>query len=106
MNPNVLYLSEADDIDEIYMLSKSTDGGAHWTSTWQFEITTLTFDPTNPDTLYAGTGDVYHQVPGASNLLKSPDGGNSWNPIGFDGLRNYIRDRSHQSRHSLLWNGG
>ena len=84
-NPNVIYIAEADDVDGIYMLSKSTDGGAHWTSTWQFNILNLTFDPTNHNTLYAGTDDdfVFYPSSSGATLLKSVDGGTTWSPIGL-----------------------
>ena len=82
-NPNILYVAEADDVDAIYMLAKSTDGGANWTTTGQFAIINLAFDPTDHNTLYAGSDDGFYQFQGANNLWKSLDGGNDWSPIGL-----------------------
>jgi subtilase family serine protease/photosystem II stability/assembly factor-like uncharacterized protein len=53
------------------MLKRSTDGGDTWvdSDTGIICLVTLTIDPTDPATLYAGT---YH------GLMKSIDGGQSW----------------------------
>jgi len=62
---------------------KTTDGGAHWlplTDTQpSLAIASITIDPTNHLTVYAGTGDSYLYGEG---LLKSIDGGNTWTYIG------------------------
>lgn len=56
---------------------KSTDGGGSWTpaNSGLTNVEALAIDPTNPNTLYAGT------VPGG--IFKSIDGGASWNSVNF-----------------------
>jgi uncharacterized repeat protein (TIGR01451 family) len=61
---------------------KTTDGGAHWTPLTDTQpslaIASITIDPTNPLTVYAGTGDSYLYGEG---LLKTTNGGNTWTYI-------------------------
>lgn len=82
-----------------------SDGGGVWktmnccdaNTTWQAKtdapdvaniaIGALTLDPSNPNILYAGTGDFRRNRPftfGAGGLLKSSDGGDSWSVLGTD----------------------
>lgn len=82
-----------------------SDGGGVWkttnccsaATTWQpktdapmianIAIGWLTLDPNNPDVIYAGTGDFRRNRPftfGASGLLKSIDGGETWQVLGTD----------------------
>lgn len=46
-------------------------------------ISCLTYDPTNPKTFYAGTGEGYYNGSSTQGLgiFKSVDGGNTWNHI-------------------------
>jgi len=79
--------------DVVYML---TSGGGLWrTNNWQSEQTTwevLTDDlPTtgggsvafgrNPNTLYLGLGDPYDQILVGGSMVKSRNGGNTWEPM-------------------------
>ena len=79
--------------DIVYML---TSGGGLWrTNNWQSEQTTwdvLTDDlPTtgggsvafgrNPNTLYLGLGDPYDQILVGGSMVKSRNGGNTWDPM-------------------------
>ncbi|GEM_PF-1686129 len=55
---------------------KSTNGGVNWipanTGLTDMNIQALAIDPSNPSTLYAGSG---------SGLFKSTNGGGSWSPL-------------------------
>ncbi|MDE6775404.1 MAG: 1,4-beta-glucanase [Ruminococcus sp.] len=78
------------------VIFKTTDGGKTFTQSDVTEhiqvhgngdgrecIEPIAIDPDNPDTIYAG-GDV---TAGKSALIKSTDGGETWNPvIGYDEL--------------------
>jgi uncharacterized repeat protein (TIGR01451 family) len=61
---------------------KTTDGGSHWTPLTDTQpslaIASITIDPTNNLTVYAGTGDSYLYGEG---LLKTTNGGNTWTYI-------------------------
>lgn len=82
-----------------------SDGGGIWKTTnccdantvWRattdlpelsnIAIGALALDPSNPDILYAGTGDFRRNRPftfGAGGLLRSTDGGDSWVVLGAD----------------------
>ncbi|MDE6781850.1 MAG: 1,4-beta-glucanase [Ruminococcus sp.] len=78
------------------VIYKTTDGGETFTEADVTEhiqvhgngdgrecIEPIAIDPDNPDTIYAG-GDV---TAGKSGLIKSTDGGKTWNPVmGYDEL--------------------
>lgn len=78
------------------VIFKTTDGGKTFTQSDVTEhiqvhgngdgrecIEPIAVDPDNPDTIYAG-GDV---TAGKSALIKSTDGGKTWNPVmGYDDL--------------------
>ncbi len=63
---------------------KTTDGGNSWTPTTDFapvlSINSLVIDPSNPDTLYAGTGEQTQNWRGAG-IFKTTDGGATWNQL-------------------------
>jgi hypothetical protein len=63
---------------------KSEDGGRSWRPLWDYEATlnigSLAIDPTNPDTLYCGTGEANlssDSYPGVG-IYRSIDGGVNW----------------------------
>ena len=70
---------------------KSTDAGASWLplsdDAANLNIGALAIDPERPDTLYAGTGELYRNsgMPwspmSGSGILKSVDGGVSWSAL-------------------------
>jgi len=68
---------------------KSTDGCATWKPVFdeqpELAIGHLAFDPSNPDVVYAGTGDVNmpSQVYNGYGIYKSTDAGDSWNYLGL-----------------------
>lgn len=73
---------------------RSTNGGSTWQPMDDFmanmAIGCMKLDPTNPDTIYAGTGEGFFEtVEGSSNtaavrgagIFKSTDGGLTWNQL-------------------------
>lgn len=68
---------------------KTTNGGNSWVSVFDdqshLSIATLTIDPTNPDIIYAGTGDpnITFAAFKGNGIYKSTDGGNTWANIGL-----------------------
>jgi photosystem II stability/assembly factor-like uncharacterized protein len=80
------------------VLYKSTDGGLHWTAIWRGDNLAryIWIDPANVETLYLSTGifdreaansNPQSKTPGGEGVLKSTDGGKTWNQIN-EGLRN------------------
>lgn len=61
---------------------KTIDGGQNWSpltdSLPVLAMTSLAMDPSNPQTLYAGSGE---QLPGAG-IFKTTDGGQTWVQLG------------------------
>jgi photosystem II stability/assembly factor-like uncharacterized protein len=70
---------------------KSTDAGLNWfpifDETYTMSIGDLVMDPTNPNIIYVGTGEVNggggSVTYGGNGVYKSTDGGVSWNNIGL-----------------------
>jgi len=74
---------------------KTTNGGASWTPQDDFMaaigVNSMAIDKTNPDVLYAGTGEGFFNtgIPGSSNnafkrgagIFKTFDGGLTWNQL-------------------------
>jgi hypothetical protein len=82
---NVTHMTDANPNSSLYKMEKSSDGGTTWTqltSTPNFMAaygdydTSLAVDPANPNTVYAG-GQA-----GANTLIRSQDGGTTWQDIG------------------------
>ena len=76
---------------------KSTDTGATWSSTTDtlasLGVADIVFDPGNSSTIYLVTGDRDHNDASTIGILKSTDGGTTWNNTdfrpGFNGLPNF-----------------
>lgn len=68
-------------------LWKSLDGGATWTTnTDNLSVTgcsDLAINPLNPNIMYLATGDGNAGDTRSIGVLKSTDGGNTWNPTGL-----------------------
>ncbi|HWQ32317.1 MAG TPA: hypothetical protein VNQ79_05495 [Blastocatellia bacterium] len=63
---------------------KSTNGGGAWTPLADLlpnlAVTSMAFDPANPNTIYAGTGEGFFNADGvrSAGILKTTDGGMNW----------------------------
>ena len=77
---------------------KTTDGGQNWTAVWRGDNLAryIWIDPRNPDVVYVSTGifdreaansDPAKGLPGGEGVLKSTDGGQTWQPVN-NGLGN------------------
>lgn len=66
-------------------LSRSTNGGASWSKVLQsssgFSFTQVAVDPKTPGTIYLGT-----EAASGQGVLKSADGGLTWNAVGPNGV--------------------
>jgi photosystem II stability/assembly factor-like uncharacterized protein len=69
-------------------LWKSVNGGASWTTQTDqlpvIGVTDIAIDPANTQILYLGTGDDDHSDTHSIGVLKSTDGGVSWNTTGLN----------------------
>jgi photosystem II stability/assembly factor-like uncharacterized protein len=71
-DPQTLYASIGDNASRLKPphLAKSVDGGMHWRSGNDIDVTALTIDPRDPSTMYAGTR--------FKGVLRTIDGGATW----------------------------
>jgi len=81
-NPNTLWVGTP-----AGGLWKSTNGGTSWsTNTDNFTVlgvSALVIDPLNPNIMYMGTGDGFSSDTRSIGVLKSTDGGVTWNTTGL-----------------------
>ncbi len=90
---------------------KTTDGGTTWTPIFDDQlflpIGDIEIDPSNPDVIYAGTGDV--NVSGypfiGDGLYKSTDAGMTWTHLGLTETRIISRVRVHPMDPNLIYVG-
>ena len=68
-------------------LWKSTDGGTSWTTNTDnftvMGVSAVVIDPTNTNVMYIGTGDGFAGDTRSRGVLKSTDGGETWNTTGL-----------------------
>ncbi|RMF34310.1 MAG: glycosyl hydrolase, partial [Chlorobiota bacterium] len=69
-------------------LWKSTDGGSSWSSSTDtlatLGVSAIAIDPSNPQVIYIGTGDRDARDTYGVGILKSTDGGATWNATGLN----------------------
>lgn len=96
---------------------KTTDGGATWFALDDFmaslSIGCMAIDPSNPNTLYAGTGEGFFDAPmGSSNtaairgagIFKTLDGGDTWEQLPSTASWNFVnRIAVHPTNPNILW---
>ncbi len=78
---------------------KSTNSGVNWAPVmdgwgWElFSIGALALDPTDANVVYAGTGEANHSVDSydGNGLLRSSDGGQSWQSLGLQATARIAR---------------
>ena len=84
-NPNTVFVGGAQG-----GVWRTTDNGASWTPLTDNQVSlamgALAFDPTNPNIIYAGTGEQHFSLDSyyGNGVLKTTDGGASWNLLGAD----------------------
>jgi len=82
-NANILYVGSAGG-----GLWKSTNGGTSWIPKTDFigsiGVSAIVLDSNNPDIIYIGTGDGDASDNYSIGVLKSLDGGDTWNTTGLD----------------------
>ncbi len=95
-------------------LWKSTDGGANWSTNTDalgsLGVTDIVFDPNNSNTMFLATGDGEHSDTYSIGVLKSTNGGSTWNTTGLNWSQNNNRTISrlliNPSNSSILYAGG
>ena len=88
---DTVYIAASRGSDYIGRIYKSEDGGALFREVWiaenqygaSYDFNVVTFDPSDPQHLFAGGGDFYvPEVPG--DLWESRDGGENWSRTGLN----------------------
>ncbi len=88
---------------------KSTNAGENWTPVFddypQLSIGHLTFDPSNPNIAYAGTGDV--NMPSilynGDGVYKSTDAGSNWQYLGLNQAGIISKIIVHPTNPQVIW---
>ena len=88
-NPGVVWVGSASG-----GLWKTTNDGATWTSNTDelpsLGVTDIAFDPTNPNIMYMATGDGDASDTYSVGVLKSTDGGGTWNTTGLNWVTSQV----------------
>jgi PKD repeat protein len=82
VNPQTIYVGAP-----VGGLWKSTNGGTSWSSTTDhlpvIGVSDILIDPTNTNVIYISSGDADHSDSYSCGILKSMDGGLTWNQTGL-----------------------
>jgi photosystem II stability/assembly factor-like uncharacterized protein len=86
------------------------DGGISWAPLTDqlpvLGVSSVVVDYSNPNTIYLGTGDVDNQDTASVGVMKSTDGGATWNPTGLtftlDNPKFVVKLLQHPTRPSYL----
>lgn len=91
-NPNVMYAGGV-----AGGVWKSTDAGANWTALAQLQmpnlaVVSLAFDPSNSNTIYAGTGEGVFNADAirGAGIFKSTDAGATWTRLAGTATSNFF----------------
>ena len=90
---------------------ETTDGGQNWVAktdnTPSLAMGAIAFAPSNPKTIYAGTGEAAFSGDGYAGrgVLKSTDGGNNWHMLASTTFTNssFSRIRVHPRNANIAW---
>lgn len=88
---------------------KTTDAGGSWIPQMQnnnaISMGALAVDPSNPNVLYAGTGEMSSNVDAytGAGIFKSEDGGDSWRVIGLTTVGAFARIIVHPNDSRIVW---
>jgi photosystem II stability/assembly factor-like uncharacterized protein len=65
----------------------------------------LAVDPTNPNVIYAGTGEAAQNLDtyGGAGIMKSTDGGATWRPSGLTNVAAFARIAVHRSNPNIVF---
>ncbi|MDL1894884.1 hypothetical protein FBQ82_01290 [Anaerolineae bacterium CFX7] len=91
-NPNIMYAAGVSG-----GIWRTTNGGASWTPLADFianiNVNSLAMSPTDPNTIFAGTGETYLHLRGLG-IFKTIDGGTSWSQLDTTNNENfyYVND--------------
>ncbi len=87
-NPKIMHISVADYFYGVDGIFRTEDGGRHWDMVTEGlankNTVTLSFNPNNPQEIFAGTGYINIEWFGTYDgplLFKSSDGGKTWNGV-------------------------
>ena len=90
-------------------LWRTTDGGANWAPVFDDQpypsIGEITFDPSNPQTIYVGTGDP--NISGfpwiGDGIWRSQNGGDTWEHLGLEAERIVSRIIVHPTDPNIIY---
>jgi photosystem II stability/assembly factor-like uncharacterized protein len=89
---------------------KTTDAGMHWRNVsdgyFNFSaIGALEVSPSNPDVIYAGTGEGLQRqyISPGDGVYKSTDAGETWTQVGLEATRHIARLRIHPTNPDIVY---